>query len=181
MPKRLLAASGPQIASPSPFRDDPNQKRSVPASEKILSVLFFPNSVGAPTSFNSDEPGCCTRSSIKLPVGHPPSGSCLDNALCPVSTQWPENRASCDARHSAGCSCSGVGWTLGVIMMNSPSTVFLYSIARSSGLTRCGLEGWPLVGQSRSDQAAMLRALERASRFFAERKMPRIFCLVFRY
>jgi hypothetical protein len=60
-----------------------------------------------------------TKSSIKLPVGHPLSGSWLESVLWPVSIELPENRASCDALHKEGCNCSGVGRMLGVVIANS--------------------------------------------------------------
>ena len=55
----------------------------------------------------SPMPGCCRCRSTSVPPGQPPPGSWLESVAWPVSMQRVSACASCDARHSDGCTASG--------------------------------------------------------------------------
>src|SRR5690606_8078115 len=55
----------------------------------------------------SPMPGWGASSSTSAPCGHPPAGSCADNAAWPVGTPRAALRANWVARHRAGWMCSG--------------------------------------------------------------------------
>ncbi|MDB5775322.1 MAG: hypothetical protein JWP38_1455 [Herbaspirillum sp.] len=105
----------------SPSAANPSACGGCGGCSRTMRRCFKLRSAGC-SKRNSPMPSCCSKSSIRLPIGQPPPGNSADSSAWPVSMQRVAPRASCDARQSDGCIVSGE-WASAVCIKSCQCTV----------------------------------------------------------